>query len=447
MKLKSLHRVFFVIFAALLLVPSAFPQGFDRIERDRMKEMLNNIKNAIKKNYYDPQYHGIDLEARFQKAEKRLDEVSSTAQAFSVIAQVLVDFNDSHLYFQPPATTVEVEYGFGLKMIGNDAFVAVVKRKSDADLKGLKPGDRILSIEGFKPTRKDLWKMLYYYYVLSPRTKLRLSIVQPGASTPVDIEVAAKVKTKKRILNLPQGQDFNDLIRQSDDAAAWVAHYFMPMGNTVVWKMRTFVVEPLQIETIMDTRVKGKDTVVLDLRGNGGGYVKILEQLAGYFFPEDKKIADRVGRPEKKKENEPMLLKSKKDHFSGKLIVLIDSQSGSASEIFARFVQLEKRGVVIGDVSAGAVMQSISYPFKMIAGINNEVYYGASITNADVIMSDGKSVEHTGVTPDEIVLPTAEDLRNGRDPALARALELAGVKISPESAWKMFEKANIWEDN
>ena len=442
-----LRRLVLAVIVALFMAPATFSQAFDRIERERMKEMLGNLKNAIKKNYYEPKYHGIDLEARFEKAEKRLDEVNSTGQAFAVIAQVLIDFNDSHLYFQPPATTLDVEYGFGLKVIGNDAFVSVVKRKSDADAKGLKPGDRILSVEGFKPTRKELWKMMYYYYVLSPRTKLRLSVLRPGTPDPVDIEVTAKLKTKKRVLNLPHGQDFNDLIREADDAEARAAHYFVTLGDTVVWKMLTFSVEPLQIEEIMNTRVKGKRNVILDLRGNGGGYVKTLEQLAGHFFDKDMKIADRVGRPEKKKENEPLLLKSEKDHFSGKLIVLIDSDSGSASEIFARFVQLEKRGVILGDVSAGAVMQSMSHPFKMIAGINNEVYYGASITNADVIMSDGKSVEHIGVSPDELILPTGEDLRNGRDPALTRALEIAGTKVSPEAAWKMFEKAYSWDDN
>jgi C-terminal processing protease CtpA/Prc len=443
------HVRFLLAFVvALFFVPSAFSQAFDRIERDRMKEILNNIQNAIKKNYYDPTYHGIDLEARFQKAEKRLDEVTSTAQAFAVIAQVLIDFNDSHLYFLPPSTTVDVQYGLRMKMVGDKAFVTSVKPKSDAEAKGLRAGDEIHSFEGFKPNRKELWKMQYYYYTLSPRTKLRLQVLRSGTDAPVDIEFAAKVKTKKRTLDLTSTFDVNDLIREMDDNASRPRHYFVKVGDTVIWKMMTFSVDPAQIVGIMNNEVKKGRNLIIDLRGNGGGYVKTFEEVAGFLFDKDMKIGDRKGRPEKKKENQPMMLKSRgSDHFSGKLVVLIDHESGSASEIFARLVQLEKRGVVLGDTSAGAVMQSMGHPFKMTAGIDKEIYYAASITNADVIMSDGKSIEHVGVTPDETILPTAEDISKGRDPVLSRAVEILGGNISPEVAGKLFTKADEWDDN
>ncbi len=97
-----------------------------------------------------------------------------------------------------------------------------------------------------------------------------------------------------------------------------------------------------------------------------------------------------------------------KNVFRGKLTVLVDANSGSASEIFARFVQIEQRGVVIGDQSAGAVMQSRGVAMEM--GVESIVPYGMNMTNADVIMTDGKSLEHLGVTPQLEILLTGADI-------------------------------------
>lgn len=122
--------------------------------------------------------------------------------------------------------------------------------------------------------------------------------------------------------------------------------------------------------------------------------------------------------------------------FKGKLAVLVDSESASASELFAHLVQLEKRGTVIDDRTAGAVMRAKYYARKM--GLDTVIFYAMSITDADVIMSDGKSLESVGVTPDVLLLPTAADLAAQRDPLLAHAAQLVGIEIDPEEAGLLF---------
>jgi len=92
-----------------------------------------------------------------------------------------------------------------------------------------------------------------------------------------------------------------------------------------------------------------------------------------------------------------MIAKTRGDGgFNGKLVVLVDSDSASAAEVLARVVQLEKRGVVLGDRTSGKVMRSRFYQHEM--GVDTVIVYGASVTDADIIMSDGISLEAAGVT-------------------------------------------------
>ena len=137
--------------------------------------MLKAARDDIRKNYYDPGFRGIDLEARTKLAEERIKQAKSNAEMFGIIAQVLLDFNDSHTVFLPPQRSTHVEYGWQMQMFGDSCYVIAVKPKSDADKQGLKPGDKVLKIDGIAPKRENLWFYYYLYTALAPRARLSVS--------------------------------------------------------------------------------------------------------------------------------------------------------------------------------------------------------------------------------------------------------------------------------
>ncbi len=151
--------------------------------------------------------------------------------------------------------------------------------------------------------------------------------------------------------------------------------------------------------------------------------------MVGSFFDRDITIAEKVERDKTEPLNAPSF---GTQSFTGKLIVLVNSSSAAAAEIFARVVQLEKRGLVIGDQTAGAVGRSQLFPDTP------GLMYHLQVTTARLKMSDGADLEGKGVTPDTLMLPTPADLAEGRDPVLSAAAQLAGVQLSPEEAAKMF---------
>lgn len=196
--------------------------------------------------------------------------------------------------------------------------------------------------------------------------------------------------------------------------------------------MPAFDLEESKVDDIVG-RAKKRKALILDLRGNGGGYEITLRRMISNFFDRDIKLGELKGR----KETKHLTAKTRGGNaFAGKLIVLLDSNSASAAELFARIVQMENRGIVIGDVSAGAVMRAKQYNHQV--GVEVVILYGASITDADIVMADGHSLERVGVIPDEAKLPTASELAAKLDPVLTYAASLAGVAISPEKAGALF---------
>jgi C-terminal processing protease CtpA/Prc len=438
MKLRKTSFIGLVLVAALFcpslpgrLLPAQAPKATD-FDKSRGRDMLNAIKSDLKKNYYDAAFHGMDVDARLKAADEKIGSATSIGHIFGIIAQALVELEDSHTYFVPPGRSARTEYGWEMQMIGDKCLVTAVKPGSDAEAKGLKAGDEVWTLNDFGPTRDNFWKMEYFFKALRPQPGMKLQIIKPDGKKD-ELMIAAKITERKRVMDLTTGGDIWDLIREDENAAHFYRQRYVEFGDDLlIWKMPDFELEEDKVDELM-SKVRKHKALILDLRGNPGGYVIALQRIAGYFFDHEVKIADRKGR----KEMKPQLAKARGDKaFKGQLVVLIDSRSASAAELFARVVQLEHRGTVLGDRSSGAVMESKFFSHQ--SGVDVVAFWGVSVTDADLIMADGKSLEKTGVTADEIILPTAADLAGQRDPVLARAAELVGVKLDAQKAGSFF---------
>jgi C-terminal processing protease CtpA/Prc len=417
----------------LTLIPVSHAQKVESKDRERGQIMLQRIKDELKKNYYDPAYRNMDLDARFKVASDKIKEAASVGQILGIIAQVLIELDDSHTFFLPPQHQTRVDYGWTMQMIGERCFVNAVDKGSDAEAKGVKPGDEVIEAGGYPLGRKNLWVFNYLYNVLRPQPSIRATLRSPNGETR-QLELVAKQNTAKRIINLTDYNEVQDLVREDERRMDRERDRFKSFGDQLlIWKMNNFDLEDYQVDDTI-SRAKKYKALIVDLRGNGGGWVSTMTRLVANFCDHDVKIADSKMR----KETKPLLAKSRGDKvYSGKLILLVDSESASASELLARTMQLEKRGTVIGDQTAGAVMTSRRYGYEY--GLDVVIFYGVSVTVADMIMPDGNSLEHHGVVPDELRLPTAEDLRAGRDTVLSYAASLQGVTLDPIEAGKLFD--------
>ena len=424
-----------VCLVATFLAAQPFVRAQDKVQdkdRDRALSMLRRIKNELKKNYYDPKFHGMDLEARFKTAEEKIKTDASVGQIFGTIAQVLIELEDSHTFFLPPSRAYTTDYGWTMQIIGDRCFVSTVDKGSDAEARGVKPGDEVVEAGGYKIDRTNLWKFQYLYTALRPQPHIRATLRSPSGEIR-ELDLLAKRKDGKRITDLTNYNEYMDIVRKSqreDDIGR--DHYKSFGDQLLIWKMNEFDLTDSQVDDALD-RVRKHQALILDLRGNGGGWVTTIQRLLANLVDHDVKIGDSVSR----KETKPLLAKTRGEKaYKGKLVILVDSRSASASEVLARTIQLEKRGTVIGDRSAGAVMESRRFSDEV--GLDVVVFYGASITVSDLIMTDGQSMEHLGVMPDDVRLPSAQDLAAGRDTVLSYAASLFGVTLDPVEAGKLF---------
>ena len=98
--LNWLLRPSFFVLALLVLFKNARVQVSGN-DRGMAIGMLDMTKDAIKKNYYDPTYHGVDIDFVFEQAKERMKTAPSRDALMMTIASAVLAFDDSHTNFFP----------------------------------------------------------------------------------------------------------------------------------------------------------------------------------------------------------------------------------------------------------------------------------------------------------------------------------------------------------
>jgi carboxyl-terminal processing protease len=167
---------------------------------------------------------------------------------------------------------------------------------------------------------------------------------------------------------------------------------------------------------LRDAGAKGQQKLVLDLRGNPGGFVEAARDIASQFIASGPVYwQEDAGGNQVETDAKPGGLATDP---AIKLMVLVDGGSASASEIVAGALQDTGRGTLVGEQTFG---KGTVQQWTSLEGDNG----GFRLTIAKWLTPDKRWIHHVGLTPDVVVeVPT--DTPADQDPVLDKALELLG---------------------
>jgi carboxyl-terminal processing protease len=314
-------------------------------------------------------FRSLDPSSEYQLAAAD----TSLGANFSTLMQVTQAVADSALYAVPPDTlirfgvagmmeildpyTVFMEdrnladfniqtqghyggLGFRIQIVYPDSAIAVwqlLHETTPAARAGVRSGDLIVAIDG-QSTRKMTAGDAADSMRGPPGTPVTLSLTRAGVAAPFDITIIREEVQMESVSLQTMFADstgYIKLVRFQSDSGEEVAR------------------------AIESLRRQGMSRLILDLRGNGGGYLKEAISVSELFLPRDRLVVFTAGRALR----DTTRYSTQKEPLAGDepLIVMVDRQSASASEIVAGAIQDWDRGLVLGSptVGKGSVQQTV----------------------------------------------------------------------------------------
>lgn len=259
---------------------------------------------------------------------------------------------------------------------------------------GLQAGDIILEVDGESIMGMDLVQAIHL--IRGPQgTKVRLQVEDTEGNT-------WEVVVTRAVIEIPTTES-----RVLEDGIAYLAVY--DCNARAPGEVR---------EALKQLLAEDLGGLILDLRGNPGGYLHVAKDIASEF------IADALLLIERDSEGRETLHEARGGGIATEipLVVLVDRGSASAAEIVAGAIQDNDRGILIGEQSFGK--GSVQVTERLSDGSGLQITTRRWYTPAD------RQIDGQGLTPDIEVEMADEDLLAQRDPQLERAIAYLHTRLS-----------------
>ncbi len=319
------------------------------------------------------------------------------------IRGMLDSLGDTHTGYMDPQQYRQANLSLGGQYEGIGAWVDATGKYltivapmpgSPAEKAGLRPGDVVIAVDGSDMTGID--GDLVVQHILGPKgTTVRLTIRREGEPKPLEFEVV------RDSIIVPSVES-----RMLSGDIAYVRLY--TFGDQTTRDLRA------ALQTLLKQNPRG---LILDLRGNGGGYLNTAVEVASEFIP-----ADQVILTERYGDGRSQVFRAKPGGLATKLplVVLVNGGTASASEIVAGAIQDYGQGKLVGETTFGKGSVQDWVPLDRGQG-------AIRVTVARWYTPKGRQINDHGLMPDLAVALSLDDAKAGRDPQLDQALVTLGA--------------------
>ena len=378
--------------------PTAIPTP-TLIGEGQRDQLFEETWRIVHDHYLYRDFHGQDWDAIHSEFAPRVEAAQSNEEFYADLAEMVARLNDDHSRFLAPSdasveealsTGREAYVGIGVLLISraDSALVQEVFPNGPAARAGLLPRDRIVAIDGapFNPLNdgSDLYGL--------EGSPVRLTVVRPGESTRDVVVTRAAVQGRVE----PSTRRLRNDIGYLKVPTFWVNDMDVQVSGALT-------------DMVSEHPLNG---LILDLRGNPGGWNYVLTGILGHF------VRGQVGLFADQKSSKPLLITENAgpDMRGTPLVVLVDHSTASYAEVMAAVLQREVGARVVGAPTAGNT--ETIYAYELAGGARLWVAQEA------FKLLNGQNLEGRGVQPNTVINVDWATYSEDDDPQILEGLRL-----------------------